>query len=87
MVMRDEHIPDVVQRNTCKDELARDSVATINDVRDLVRHDYLCRCRVGLSRAGSAARAKEDQPGLAGLRFTSDRRPSRSRQRSDTSQK
>src|SRR5882724_4776237 len=87
MMMRDEHVPEFRKRYTGKGELARDPIAAIDHVCRVVRHDYLCRRRVGLPRARSAAGAEEDQPGLGALPLTPARKPCCTRQRGGADQK
>src|SRR6266478_4473103 len=80
VVVRDENVSQVRQRNTGEHQLARDAIAAIDHVRTVVRDDDLSGRRADLSRPGATTRAEQDEPGLAVLPFRAARQPRRTDQ-------
>ena len=67
MVVRQENVAECGQRHSGERELARDTVATVDDVDGIIRDDDLCGRRASLAWPGTTARTKKDQPGLHAL--------------------
>jgi hypothetical protein len=67
MLVRQQDVAQLREANACRDELARDAVAAIDNVSDVVDHDHLRRGRVGFARPRAAARAQQDQSALAAV--------------------
>ena len=69
MLVRQEDVPQCREGHVSKDELSRDAVAAIDDVRSAVADDDLGGRRTRLSWPRTATCPEKDQSGFPGLRF------------------
>jgi hypothetical protein len=70
MLVRQEDVTQSGQGHVGEDELSRDAIAAIDDIRSVVADDHLGGRRAALSWARAAAGPQENESGPCGLRFT-----------------